>query len=128
MNPLTPRQQLHNRDKEVLTDFYRQVPRAGRVRRPFTVREKTSYLILRRKGLRIQHIAELFGRSTSVIHRALKKAQKHGYNLDVWRRTLDMRKIPYLTRMRSCIYKRLTMWKLADLWHAFALGVGDKPP
>jgi len=94
----------------------------------FAPREKASYLILREKGCRIQHIAELFGRSTSVIHRALHKAQKHGYNLDVWRRTLDLRKIPYLTRMRSGIYKRLRMLKLADQWILFALGEGDKPP
>jgi len=58
----------------------------------------------------------------------LKKAQVYGHNLDVWRRTLDMRKIPGIIRQRS----RIVAWnKIAgqwSKWEAWILGEGDKPP
>ena len=100
----------------------------GLTRRPFAPREKASILIMRARGCRIQHIATCTGRSTSVIHRILKKNEAFGHNLDVWCRRLDMRKIPFRARMRSSINMFLKMLKLMSAWHSFILGEGDKPP
>jgi len=97
-------------------------------RQPFAAREKAAILMMRKQGCRIQHIAMCTGRSTSVIHRILKRGMLFGHNLDVWRRTLDMRKIRAKQRLRSSISMLLRMLKLIEAWHNFILGEGDKPP
>lgn len=128
MKGLTPRQQLRVRDKEVLEQFLRQVPRSGRVRRPFALREKAAVLIMRKHGARIQHIAKLTGRSTSVIYRILRRNERFGHNLDVWRRRLDMRKMEGKQRLHaSCVAwnKLVSLWSKIEAW---ILGEGDKPP
>jgi len=100
----------------------------GLTRRPFAAREKAGILIMRKHGCRIQHIATCTGRSTSVIHRILKKAQAYGHNLDVWCRTLDMRKMRNKQRLRSSRALLFKMFKLMSAWHSFILGESDEPP
>lgn len=95
---------------------------------PFMVREKAAYLILRRKGLSINLIAEAFGRSTSVVHRALVKVERYRYNLDVWGRRIDLRKLAYRTRMRVSAFKRWKLFQQLSAWEAWICGEGDKPP
>ena len=95
---------------------------------PFMVREKAAYLILRKKGLSINLIAKAFGRSTSVIYRALVKVERYWHNLDVWGRRVDMRKLPYRARMRGSSIRRFKMFQLLAAWEAWVCGEGDKPP
>ena len=98
------------------------------LRVPFLLREKAAYLILRRAGLSINLISKAFGRSSSVVHRALKKAERFGHNLDVWCRRLDMRKLPYQARMRMATFRRFKMFTLLSKWEAWICGEEDEPP
>lgn len=92
-------------------------------RRPFGVREKSAYFSLRRLGYSINQIAAAFGRSTSVVHRALKKLLLQG----VLRR-VDIRKLPYKPRMLASSFRWARLLKLLSDWKLFAEGVGEKPP
>lgn len=95
---------------------------------PFAEREKAAYLILRRAGLSINQISKAFGRSTSVIHRALTRVETFGHNLDVWCRRVDIRKLPYKTRMRMASFRWRKMLKLLSQWTLWVCGEGDRPP
>ena len=98
------------------------------MRVPFLEREKAAYLILRRVGLSINQISAAFGRSTSVIHRALVRAEKYGHNLDVWLRRRDMRKLPYRVRMLLSRIRLKKMFDLLAAWESWICGEEERPP
>jgi len=85
----------------------------------FLPREKASYIMLRRLGYSLQELSETFGRSTSVLHRILKRA---GFRLT------DLRKLPARVRKLAHARRTRTMMFLARAWEAFMLGEGEKPP
>jgi len=89
----------------------------------FLPREKSAYCILRKKGHSINAIANFFGRSTSVVYRAIKQFRFYG---DVKR--FDMRKLPCIARMRMASFRRALMENLRSQWETWALGEGEDPP
>jgi hypothetical protein len=92
-------------------------------RAPFLQREKAAYIKLRRVGLSINQIAKAFGRSTSVIHRALKRVLSYKTL-----RRFDMRKLPRRARMLSASFRWSKMLKLLPAWEIWISGEGEKPP
>lgn len=100
-------------------------PQPGRrfFRVPFVEREKAAYIKLRRVGLSMDQIARAFGRSTSCVFRVLKRA----YAPETLRR-FDMRKLPYLVRMRLSSFRWARMLKLLHLWELWICGEEEKPP
>jgi len=86
----------------------------------FTPREKASYIMLRRLGYSINVLAKAFGRSTSVIHRILRKA----YTGRRW----DLRKFPNRMRRLYAARQWRTLMTLLHEWESFMLGEGEKPP
>jgi transposase len=98
------------------------------MRIPFCKREKAAYAILRRKGLSINQISKAFGRSTSVIHRALTRLEKHGHNKFVNGSRIDIRKLPYRVRMALSVKRWKTMMKQLGNWETWILGDGVEPP
>ena len=86
-------------------------------------REKAAYVKLRRKGLSINQIAAAFGRSTSVVHRALKRVMTYGIL-----HRFDMRKLPHQARMRACRFRWATLLKLLHLWELWISGEEEEPP
>lgn len=100
-------------------------PQPGRLffRVPFVEREKAAYIKLRRVGLSINQIARAFGRSSSCVFRILKRAEA----LKTLRR-FDMRKLPYMVRMRLSSFRWATMLKLLHLWELWICGEEEKPP
>lgn len=86
-------------------------------------REKAAYVKLRRKGLSINQIAAAFGRSTSVVHRALKTVMTYGLL-----HRFDMRKLPNQARMRACRFRWATLLKLLHLWELWISGEEEEPP
>ena len=98
------------------------------MRVPFLEREKASILILRRKGLSINQISNAFGRSTSVVHRVLVRAEKYGHNLDVWLRRRDMRKLPFKARMYWNRFRFNVLLNLLAAWESWICGESERPP
>lgn len=82
-------------------------------------REAAAYIMLRRKGVSINQIAQVVGRSTSLVHRILKKVNLNRY---------DMRKLPSRIKLLAAQRIRLSMGKLRAGWIAFILGEVEKPP
>ena len=74
--------------------------------------------MLRKLGYSINTIASTFGRSTSTIHRVLKR------NL----RNIDLRKLPARVRLLAAQRQRFNIRKYLKAWENFALGEGEKPP
>jgi len=93
------------------------------LRVPFLQREKAAYVKLRRKGLSINQIAAAFGRSTSVVHRALQRVLAHKTL-----RRFDMRKLPHQARMRMSSFRWATLLKLLHQWELWIVGEEDEPP
>lgn len=89
----------------------------------FTVREKSAYIKLRRYGYTIPTLSRAFGRSTSVIHRILKIAEKRGILS-----RMDLRKIPNRVRRISKSVQWGRLIRLLRRWESWILGEGDKPP
>jgi len=85
----------------------------------FCPREKASYIMLRRQGYSINILSRAFGRSTSIIHKILKRAHV---------RTNDLRKLPPRIRRLASARQWNTIMKLQSQWEAFMLGEGEKPP
>lgn len=90
---------------------------------PFLQREKAAYVKLRRVGLSINQIARAFGRSTSVIHRTLKRVIAYKTL-----RKFDMRKLPRRARMLMASFRWAKMLKLLPLWEAWITGEEERPP
>lgn len=99
-----------------------------RFRIPFLEREKAAYLILRRKGCSYNLIAEAFGRSASVVYRAIQRATGFRYKFNVWGCLMDIRKLPYRARMRMASFRRFKMFTLLSDWEAWIAGEGEEPP
>lgn len=91
-------------------------------------KEKAAYLILRRKGLSYNTIAECFGRSTSVVYRVIQRATSFKPKYDVWRRKADIRKLPYLVRMRFAAKAHHLMLKLREAWAEWVSSEEGDPP
>ena len=91
-------------------------------------REKDGYLILRRKGLSYNTIAECFGRSTSVVYRVIQRAVDFKHKLDVWGRKADIRKLPRKTVLRNAIRRRVLMLNLRDAWEEWVDSEEGEPP
>jgi len=85
-------------------------------------REASAIVKLRKKGHSINGIATFLGRSTSLVHRILKVNRQYGLH---W---VDVRKLPYKARMRTCSYRRWLLEKLRQGWEAWILGEGERPP
>lgn len=86
-------------------------------------REKAAYAKMRNVGLRIQEIAIVFGRSTSYVHKALKRLSNYGAV-----RYDDKRKMPDRARRFGRGFRWAKLIRLWDQWILWALGEGEKPP
>jgi len=93
------------------------------MRVPLLQREAAAYVKLRCVGLSINQIAKAFGRSTSVVHRILKKNLRYGVI-----RRFDMRKLPYRARIWMSRRRWEKMLRLLTAWEAWICGEGEKPP
>lgn len=94
------------------------------MRIPITGRERSAYFILRKKGYTISALSQAFGRSTSVVHKALKTAFWIAYT----RRLNDLRKIPRLIRERHATYSLRTLRKYLKAWEIWILSEEGEPP
>lgn len=89
----------------------------------FQLREKAAFVIMRRKGLSINQIAEFWGRSTSVIYRVLKSAMNR--TVCGW---ADLRKSPRKARLRIASFMGAKLESLRSQWEQFVLGESGEPP
>lgn len=87
-------------------------------------REAAGYIKLRRLGYSISVLATVFGRSTSVIHRILKRAKQY----DPSRFPVDMRKLPTQTRRVGSVLQRQRLAAIVVAWETWMLGDGERPP
>lgn len=99
-----------------------------RFRIPFLEREKAAYLILRKKGCSYNLIAEAFGRSVSVVYRAIQRATGFRHKFNVWGNRMDIRKLPYRVRMRMASFRRYKMFQLLSQWETWICGEEAEPP
>ena len=91
--------------------------------------------MLRRKGYSINKLSEIFGRSTSVVHRILKAAGMTGYTYigdaytrrKSWHR-LDMRKSGGIIATVQDLFRSKTRTKLFQKWLEFMDGTEAEPP
>lgn len=90
---------------------------------PFMQREKSAYLILRRKGVSYNQIADCFGRSVSVVFRAIRKVRAFA-----GLRREDLRKLPRRRREFNASKSHFFMVKLRSAWEAWVCGEGERPP
>jgi|Deesub1362A_J573_1020465.scaffolds.fasta_scaffold00566_15 hypothetical protein len=86
-------------------------------------REKSAIVILRRKGYRINMLSKIFGRSTSFIHRVLKRNISFGVL-----KPMDMRKMPDKTRKYYSKIRWNMLLKCWEKWEAWIFGEGEEPP
>jgi len=92
-------------------------------------REAATYVKLRMKGHRINHIAKAFGRSSSVVWRRLRfNASLNPHLLSVWLTPLDMRKMPQTTRLKASCSRWRSLLSYLPAWEAWICGIGEKPP
>lgn len=96
-------------------DYPHQKPHRHRVK--FTPRERACYVKLARLNYSTNTIANLFKRSTSVVHRVLKH-----HTLQ------DLRKIPRVIRERAAQLQRVRLEGKGLKWLDFSLGLEDEPP
>lgn len=93
------------------------------MRSPIFQREKVAYIKLRRLGYSISVIAKAFGRSTSVIHRYIRRNIAYGVIA-----AADLRKIPARVRRLSLSRQWTTMLRWIAQWERWICGEGEKPP
>lgn len=93
------------------------------LRLPFMQREKSAYIILRRKGVSYNQIADCFGRSVSVVFNAIRKARFFASL-----RREDLRKLPRRRREFNASKSHFFMVKLRAAWEAWVCGEGERPP
>jgi len=93
------------------------------MRIPVSGRERATYIKLRQKGYTINCLAQAFGRSTSIIHRILKKAWKLGVG---WNH--DLRKIQRYVREQHARWSPRTLKKYLHAWETFILSEDGEPP
>jgi len=87
-------------------------------------REAAGYIKLRRLGYSMSVLSTVFGRSTSVIHRILKRAKQY----DPRSFPLDMRKLPTHVRRVGSVLQRQRLRAMIKAWEAWMLGEGEDPP
>jgi hypothetical protein len=87
------------------------------------IREKAAIIKLTRMGYSINLLSEFLGRSTSYIHKTVRKAIER--RIDHF---LDKRKLPHNTRLRCSSIRRRMLAKYFPAWQMWILGEGDKPP
>ena len=101
---------------------------------PRLKREAATYIILRKKGYSINLLSKIFGRSTSMIHRILKKVGLTGATISgfglvrykLWN-PMDMRK-SRVYRNFNLQFLSHKMMQLFQKWLSFMDGEGEKPP
>jgi len=86
-------------------------------------REKAAIIALRGHGYPINMLSKFLGRSTSFVHRTLNTVSAR-----LFRRTVDMRKMPNQARIYNSGSRWRTFQKYMSLWEAFIYGEVDKPP
>jgi hypothetical protein len=105
------------------------------VRIPRLKREAAAYIILRRKGYTINKLSEIFGRSTSFIHRILKAVGLAG-SVETWIGSgycLAKTKVLNKLDQRKCLRAKKYFWgkkyiALVNAWLDFMDGEGERPP
>ena len=93
------------------------------MRVPYLCRERQAYIKIRRLGVSINQIATVFGRSTSAIHRIIKKAEE---NKVIERR--DNRKNASICRRRICSSNNQKLRRLLNAWVNWITEQVEKPP
>lgn len=86
-------------------------------------REKSAVVKYRELGYSINHISKAFGRSTSWIHKVLKRAE----SLGILRHTSN-RKQPRLCLLRTCRKRLFLALSYMKLWEGWILGEEGEPP
>lgn len=86
-------------------------------------RESATYIKLRRMGYSISIIAQAFGRSTSAVHKRIRRAIQYG--LIHYR---DLRKIPNQTRRLGRARQHRDIMRTLSFWEQWILSDGDDPP
>lgn len=105
------------------------------IRTPRLKREACTYIMLRRKGYSINKLSQIFGRSTSMIHRILKTAGMTGYTIiggpydriKSWHK-MDMRKSGGIIASVQDLFRSKTTRETFQRWLAFMEGTEDEPP
>lgn len=85
-------------------------------------REPAAYVQLRKHGYPIHHIAKVFGRSTSIVHRILSA------NYSRFLRKVDLRKYPWANKLKFSAFRWRNLQKYMVAWQLWALGEEGKPP
>ena len=96
------------------------------MRIPVSPREKTAYIRLRRFEYTINAIADAFGRSTSLVHRVLKKS-KEAYGT-AFLKFNDLRKIPRRVRELHARFSPRALRRYIQRWETWILSEEGKPP
>ena len=86
-------------------------------------REKCAIVKLTNLGYSINQLSNVFGRSTSFIHRCIQTSIIRGISHFV-----NKRKLPSQTRLACSASRRRMLIKYMVLWEAFIFGEVDKPP
>ena len=86
-------------------------------------REAAAYVMLRKKGHRLHHIAKAFGRSVSLVWRRISFYSK----LSPFSK-FDMRKMPNKTRLINSYARWKSLLRWLPLWEKWICGEGEEPP
>ena len=98
-------------------------PKSGWLKIPTLTRERAAIIKLTNKGYSINQLSEVFGRSTSFIHKVVRTS--------ITRKIahfIDKRKLPASTRLRCSSIRRKMLQRWITLWMPFILGETDRPP
>jgi DNA-binding Lrp family transcriptional regulator len=100
-------------------------PKILRARRrvPFLRREKAAMIKLRRVGLSINQISDFLGRSRSIVHKVVKRAE--GYGLI---RRFSLRKSAHSGRLRLASFRWSLLLRLQEKWIKWICGERTEPP
>jgi len=85
-------------------------------------REAAAYVMLRKAGHRLHHIAKAFGRSVSLVWRRMK------FYSSLSPFSLDMRKMPSKTRLINSYARWKSLLRWLPLWEKWICGEGEEPP
>jgi hypothetical protein len=101
------------------------VPRTkkGFARIPVLSRERVAWIKLRRIGYQQSHLAKAFGRSSSLINRAIKKAILRGILTP-----LDLRNFTPAQRKTRSAKLWFLLMKWLPAWNAWIISGEGKPP
>lgn len=126
------------KDSNGLPYFVRDPIKPSKKRKPYTRKhpypnntthfkplpnEKASIIKLRRLGYSITHISKALGRSTSFIHRIIKKAETFNKEL-----RFDKRKLPSKYRLLQSKRSLKTLFSMLSKWEKFIFKEELEPP